>query len=82
MCTKATALVGFTKESLKVVQNFRNHQRYERSRETDAIIEAKFQLVSLLDISISIIMGAFESCLFLVIYLFIYLLLLIITVYI
>ena len=63
MCTKATALVGFTKESLKVVQNFRNHQRYERSRETDAIIEAKFQLVSLLDISISTIMGAFESCL-------------------
>ena len=40
--------VGYTKESLKVVQNFRNHQRYERSRESEAITEAKFQLVSLL----------------------------------
>ena len=48
--TTGTVFVGFTKESLKVVQNFRNHQRYDRSRETEAIIEAKFQLVSLSDI--------------------------------
>ena len=38
-----SVIVGYTKDSMKIVNLFRSKERYEQSPETQAIVNAKYQ---------------------------------------
>ena len=44
--SRLTIAAGFTKDSQKLVQHYRLKERYERSVETEAIVAAKYQWVT------------------------------------